>query len=320
MMGFDSRFRDFPDYLRAAGREIWEGRMLGDGLTAFYHPAIIRRDARGVLQGTEALRASGLAELYALPDRRLLTEDVIWSGSDKRGMLGSKRMVAVGRHIGDGPWGPASGARLRYRVMADHFAKAGRISDEWQVVDTAALLAQTGQDVKTWARARLDGPDTEEPVFCPEVDVQGPYTGRGNDDSWGLALEMVVERLMAGHLSVVPDQYDPACCLAYPGGEVSHGHAAAERFWLGLRQAFPSASFEVHHRIGQETPMLPPRAALRWSLTGRHDGWGAFGRPTGAAVHVMGISHAEFGPDGLRREWTLYDSAAVWMQILAPDG
>ena len=25
--------------------------------------------------------------------------------------------------------------------------------------------------------------------------------------------------------------------------------------------------------------------------------------------------HAEFGPDGLRREWTLYDEAAVWMQI-----
>ena len=57
------------------------------------------------------------------------------------------------------------------------------------------------------------------------------------------------------------------------------------------------------------------RAALRWSLTGRHLGWGAFGAPTGAEVHVMGLSHAEFGPDGLRREWTLYDEAAVWMQI-----
>ena len=30
----------------------------------------------------------------------------------------------------------------------------------------------------------------------------------------------------------------------------------------------------------------------------------------------MGISHAEFGPRGLRREWTLYDEVAIWKQIV----
>jgi hypothetical protein len=69
-----------------------------------------------------------------------------------------------------------------------------------------------------------------------------------------------------------------------------------------------------------EEPNMPPRAALRWSLTGKHDGWGTFGAPTGAEVYVMGISHAEFGPRGLRREWTLYDETAIWMQILAHQG
>jgi hypothetical protein len=69
-----------------------------------------------------------------------------------------------------------------------------------------------------------------------------------------------------------------------------------------------------------EDRLMPPRAALRWSLTGRHDGWGPFGRPSGAEVHVMGMSHAEFGPAGLRREWTLYDEAAVWMQIHCATG
>jgi len=65
---------------------------------------------------------------------------------------------------------------------------------------------------------------------------------------------------------------------------------------------------------------MPPRAAIRWSLTGKHDGWGAFGAPTGAEVHVMGLSQAEFGPRGVRREWTLYDETAIWMQILAHSG
>ena len=60
---------------------------------------------------------------------------------------------------------------------------------------------------------------------------------------------------------------------------------------------------------------MPPRAAIRWSLSGRHDGQGRFGPPTGADVHIMGISHAEFGPWGLRREYTLIDDVAVWKQI-----
>ena len=71
--------------------------------------------------------------------------------------------------------------------------------------------------------------------------------------------------------------------------------------------------------------MLPPRAAIRWSLDGQHDGWGMFGCPTGARVHVMGMSHAEFGPfgkdgKGLRREFVLFDEVAIWKQILLHTG
>ena len=62
--------------------------------------------------------------------------------------------------------------------------------------------------------------------------------------------------------------------------------------------------------------MMPPRSAIRWPLTGNHDGWGRFGRPTGVRVHLMGGSHVEFGPWGLRREVTIYDEIAVWKQIL----
>ncbi len=89
---------------------------------------------------------------------------------------------------------------------------------------------------------------------------------------------------------------------------------------MQLRAAFPSATFAIHHVIGRSDPHQPHRAAVRWSLDGKHDGFGAFGAPTGAPVHVMGITHAEFGPfgdggAGLRREFTLYDEIAIWKQI-----
>ena len=44
---------------------------------------------------------------------------------------------------------------------------------------------------------------------------------------------------------------------------------------------------------------MPPRAAIRFSLNGKHDGWGRFGKPSGANIYVMGIAHVEFGPWGV---------------------
>ena len=66
--------------------------------------------------------------------------------------------------------------------------------------------------------------------------------------------------------------------------------------------------------------MMPPRAALRWSLTGKHSGWGSFGAPTGADIYLLGICHAEFGPWGLRREYVIYDETTIWKQILLHTG
>ena len=72
--------------------------------------------------------------------------------------------------------------------------------------------------------------------------------------------------------------------------------------------------------MGRDDPHMPPRAAIRWSLSGSHSGWGTFGPPTGAEVYVMGISQAEFGSLGaaaprIRLEHTLTDETAIWKQI-----
>ena len=102
--------------------------------------------------------------------------------------------------------------------------------------------------------------------------------------------------LARADFSAARRDYDRAAELQTPGGVTRFGHAGGDAFWLSLRSAFPSATFAVHHRIGRGAdPMRPPRAALRWSLDGTHDGFGAFGPPSGARVHVMGISHAEYG-------------------------
>ena len=312
MLGFDPKFEDFPGYLLGVSQEIWEERGLAARMQDYLHPEVILRSPQGVTAGEGAVTAAALSALVECPDTRMLGEDVIWCGSAEAGFAGAQRQMVLATHLGDGMLGAATGRRLRYRVLSEITAKANRISEIWQVRDTGAVLRQLGQDPRARAAARVA---EEASAFQPEQDVPGPYTGGGNDNQWGQAFADLLERIMAGELSVIAEQYDRACQMAYPGGVEAHGHGAAERFWLGLRAAFPSARFEVHHRIGMEGGMLAPRAALRWSLQGRHAGWGAFGKPSGAMVHVMGISQAEFGPGGLRREWTLFDEEAVWMQV-----
>jgi hypothetical protein len=156
--------------------------------------------------------------------------------------------------------------------------------------------------------------------LTPARDIKGRYHGRGNTHAVGQRYAAILTALMGADMAVVGREYDRAVQSELPGGITGHGRAPVDQFWMNLRAALPDARFEIHHQIGRDDPMMPQRAALRWSLTGKHTGWGAFGSPTGADVHVMGLSHAEFGPWGLRREFVLYDETAVWKQILLATG
>jgi len=66
---------------------------------------------------------------------------------------------------------------------------------------------------------------------------------------------------------------------------------------------------------GRADPGQPRRAAIRLSLSGRHDGPGPFGPRGAAAPHGMGIPHADFGPRGLRPEWTPIEQTAIGKRI-----
>ena len=73
-------------------------------------------------------------------------------------------------------------------------------------------------------------------------------------------------------------------------------------------------------QIGIEDDRMGPRAAVRWSLLGKHDGWGAYGAPSGAEVYIMGFTHANFGRWGQRAEHTVFDETAIWKQIILNTG
>ncbi|MDX8351451.1 ester cyclase [Cognatiyoonia sp. IB215182] len=323
MKGFSNRWKDFPDYIIGITKEIWEERGIGT-LTHYYAPDIPVRTPMGVSRGNKAVIASTMATVNEFPDRELLGEDVIWSGDDAVGYLSSHRIITKATHLQDGQFGPATGRHWQAYVIADCAAKEDTIYDEWLVRDYGGIVRQLGMAPRDYAAdliAKEGGAQKANRPFTPDADVDGGYHGTGNDNAWGQRYADTLTRTMDHDFAHIRDSYDRAVIGEYAGATRALGWDGVLAFWIGLRSSFPHAEFKIHHQIGMDADMMPPRAAIRWSLDGTHDGWGAFGEPTGAEVHVMGMAHAEFGPYGpdgigLRREWALYDEVAIWKQIL----
>lgn len=322
MQGFDPKFKDFPDYIIGITKEIWEDRGLAT-LHDYYAPDIPVRSPGSMVVGNQGVIAATMATLAEFPDRTLYGEDVIWSGSPEEGMLSSHRLHSTATHAHDGVYGKATGKKLRYRIIADCHAINNQINDEWLIRDQGAIVRQLGWEPKDYARdliAREGGPENCVQPFTPAIDQPGPYQGTGNDNEWGKKYADILKWIMGADFTVIPQEYDRAVQLEYPGGVSAISHDGADKFWMGLRASFPNAAFTIDHQIGRDDPLMPPRAALRWSLHGKHDGWGSFGTPTGADVYIMGACHAEFGPWGLRREYCLFDETSIWKQILLQTG
>ncbi|MCY4462978.1 MAG: nuclear transport factor 2 family protein [Albidovulum sp.] len=320
------RYADFCGYILGITEEIWELRRI-DSLRGYYADGILVRSPSGIVVGNEAVIASTRETLAELPDRQLLGEDVIWARTGDDSWLSSHRLLSTATHLGHGRFGAATGKRLVYRTIADCHARACPdcgwvIDDEWLVRDVGAMVRQLGCDPKSYAETCIEregGPEACSRPYRPGGD-EGPYRGRGGNSEIGSRYAETLARIMRADAAAISAEYDRACHLELPGGVAAHGRPAADMFWLGLRSSFPSAEFEIEHATGLNEAGMPPRAAVRWSLAGGHDGYGMFGNPSGADVYVMGASHAEYGPRGIRREYVVVDETAIWKQILIHAG
>ena len=323
MKGFDPKFKDFPDYIIKITKEIWEDRGVAT-LNHYYAPDIPVRSPMGLTRGNQAVIASTMATINEFPDRQLYGEDVIWSGDEEAGFLSSHRLLTTATHTRDGQFGPATGRKWVVRVIADCAAKNDTIYDEWLIRDYGGLVRQLGLEPRDYAAGLIEaegGIANAARVFTPEMDVDGGYHGTGNDNIWGQRYAGTLSRMMDKDFATVRNDYDRAVIGEFAGSVNSIGCDGTTQFWLGLRSSFPNATFTIHHQIGMEGGMMSPRAAIRWSLDGLHEGWGSFGKPSGAPVHIMGMCHAEYGPFGpeghsIRREFALIDEVAIWKQIL----
>ena len=320
MRGFDPRYEDLPDFIEKVTREIWEERGVGQALSKVYAGTIVRA-ANGLIVGDQGVAAATLATLHEFPDRRLVCEDVIWRGNEDDGFLSSHRLISVMRKQGGGAYGPASGALVRSRIIADCVVKDGTISEEWLVRDHAAFANCLGMDARTLA-ADLVEQDLrrfgEVRFFTPAQDVPGPYRAVVERDGDAGRYADAWEAIWGTKTpAAIREHYHQGAALHVPGGEVLAGREDVDRWTIGWLASFPDLHLTVDHLFANHDPGQPARVALRWSIEATHSGWGRFGEPSGAPVYIMGMTHAYLVGGRITHEWITIDEVAIWKQIMA---
>lgn len=322
LKGFDPEFKNFVDYILVITDRIWEGRGI-DLIRRWYSKDCIVRTPMGISADVEVVVSGTAATLAEFPDRRLLGEDVIWSGSetDPHGYLSSHRILSTMTQKGSGMFGPASGKAVVARTIADCVAKDNQIYEEWLVRDQGAIAYQVGSTPEALAKAMVarELELGKAPGFYREADEPAASYARALDQTPAAQAykDLYDDVWNAQALRAIPRAYQFATTLEAPSAQRAIGHAGIDAWFTGYLASFPDAQFSCDHLIERNDPGLPTRVAMRWMVKAKHSGAGRFGAPTGAPIHLMGISHAEFFNGEIIREWILLDELAIWKQIHA---
>lgn len=316
MKGFDVEFRDLDQYIRVITERIWEGRRIDD-IRRYYSDDCAVETPGSVTTGVDSVVQGTLETLTMFPDRQLLAEDVIVSGDDQGGYLSSHRILSPMTHAGAGVFGAPSHRRLHVRTIADCVCLDNRIVHEWLVRDQAAMARQIGLEPRDLAQRWLN----ERGGFKKAVMPAAPsgYHSAIDDSALAQGYAQLAQGLWSkADVAAVAQTHDEAASVAIPGGDTLYGHAEVQQFWVGLLAAFSYAELSIEHLVANRRPGRCDAVAMRWRVKATHAGKGRFGSPSGRAVEILGISHAEFINGRIVREWVLMDDVALWMQILAP--
>jgi predicted ester cyclase len=321
MKGFDAEFSNLDHYIRVITARIWEGRRIDD-IRLYYSDPCVVETPMSVSSSVEDVIIGTRATLAMFPDRRLLAEDVIQSGDENGGFLSSHRIISPMRHLGDGNFGPASGARVHARTIADCVCKDNRIIHEWLVRDQAAIALQIGSTPQALAQTWLNQHGGWNKPMAPPVPAG--YVSHISKHALAQAYAVSIEALAQceGDVSAI---YDVAAQQIGPGEHTNYGQDEIAGFWRSVFGALRVQQFSVEHLAWQQDQAQSDRndrLALRFRAKTVHRPLDSsllrYGRESGRVVEVMGIVHAEFAQGRVLREWVLIDDVALWMQVLVP--
>ena len=317
--GFSPQFDSIQQFILTLTHVVWEQKDIGQLADFYATPVVFITPEKQLTELSQFMRLT-LEAMHSFPQRSVLTEDILCSHTPGEEYYAAQRTMASIRHQGEGFFGAPTGNNVWVRTWADRICADGAVRQEWLLQDRAAIILQTGIEVRDFARQLADSRREAglENISAEEMDARWAGGPEGDDVDGPLAglVERYLSMWAGGNSGVVPGLYHPAATLHGPGHALCTGEQDIGGFLSGYRASFADSETHLHHLVVRRDANEPVRLSLRWSLLTWHDGYGKFGTPTRRPVSITGISQLELRDGLIIREYLGVDELAIWSQIL----
>lgn len=324
--GFDPDYVDIVDYIVRITHRIWEQKDIGYIYDSYSHDCRVWDDV-GLQYGRDKIVADTVHTNAAIPDIRLVADEVVWAGDAATNFHTSHRTIILGTNTGWSRWGPPTGRPVRLLCMANCVARANEIHTEHVAYDTAQLLKQMGFDVvaaaRTAAEQRLDAERPQfhgaEPLRLPgQGKPARPVIPRPEDDLRGFVLA-AFQRIWNGRdFGAMAEVYDPLVEAEMSTGRAFRDLGQLRSHVLTTLAMFPNLALRVDDLYWMGNPRDGFLVAARWGAVGHHRGHGPYGPPTGREVHLWGLTQWHIENGRVRREWTAFNEFGILMLLFGP--
>ncbi len=320
--GFDPEYADIVDYILRCTHRIWEQKDVGL-IATHYASNIVVHMMAGPSYGMEGVIAGTARTLSAFPDRTLTGEAVIWSDEGDGAYLSSHRITSTATNLGTSELGPATGKRITFTTIADCLCKANLIIEEWLVRDYSHMALQLGYHPRAVARIHAEadkakGEGRAEWRQAAMARVREAALTRWTNtsmpdplaDPHAFAHAFFDQIINHARFGRVREVYSPAAHWSGPGGRRLFGWGEVAGWFTALIASFGDARLSVDHvaRVGNEI-------AVRWSLTGTHDGGALYGSATGEPIYILAVTHWRFEHGAIVDDVTVFDEVALMRQM-----
>jgi predicted ester cyclase len=316
-----------PDYILGITFEIWEERQVGR-IMQYYSEDCPVFGLDGVTRGAARMVEQTEATLEAFPDRLLIGDDVVWTGTVSRG-FSSHRVFSPMTNLGDTAYGPATGRAVRIMNMADCEITDGLITREWLARDNLALVRQLGFEPVDAARTlstRFESGLTDW-LQSEFARVAGGHSAadhsaalpRESEDA-EMARRVLLDCWVSGDSRRLQAAFAPYCVLHRAPSRIYSGRHEILAHYAAWREVLPNASLSVDHVCSQPFGADGRHLAVRWSVAANQQGDLSGCVARGQPIFIMGVTHWRILGGRIISEWTVFDELAVMAQSLAAGG
>ncbi|MYA87521.1 MAG: ester cyclase, partial [Boseongicola sp. SB0662_bin_57] len=286
MRGFDG-YRNVIDYIVRITHRIWESADHAGAprdveyIDACYAPNSKVYDDYGLQRGSRKIIGDTHHTTGAFPDIVLDAEEVIWAGDDTVGFHTSHLTRITGTNTSPSRYGPATGARVSFLVIANCVALENDIFLEHVLYNTSAMLKQLGLDLwQEAARLAADPPpgwprdqlvwDELRRAAAPARPLSQAEPVDGFDpDAFARSIH---DSIWNGDGAAIGEHYDADMRFEGTTDREFAGSDAYRAYVDELRAAFPDLALQTDETYWMGNDTDGWLVSTRWSADGTHSG------------------------------------------------